>query len=128
MENEYYDQIKRVLREFECYDSRVFRDCGGYLEYAALEVLKYSHRPTPPAPDAAALSPPRRIRIDPQPEQYDGLWYYAGDVYVSDEDLESHLFHDVYGNYKANGVAEAETAAPVLVGGVWYWEIRNVGP
>ena len=53
MENEYCNQIKRVLREFECYDSRVFRDCGGYLAYAALEVLKASYGLTPLGADPA---------------------------------------------------------------------------
>jgi hypothetical protein len=53
MENEYCDQIKRVLREFECYDSRVFRDAGGYLAYTALEVLKASYGLTPLGADPA---------------------------------------------------------------------------
>jgi hypothetical protein len=70
---------------------------------------------------------PRRIRIDPQPEFSDGLWYYGTEngFFGSDESMASHLFNDVYGNYAANGVAEAETAGPVLVDGVWYWEIEE---
>lgn len=40
----------------------------------------------------------RRV-IKPQPEmRFEGsCWFYSNMIFVSDEDMQSHLFHDVYG-------------------------------
>ena len=39
----------------------------------------------------------RRV-MKPQPESVEGgSWFYDGEIYGSDESMQSHLFHDVYG-------------------------------
>ncbi len=67
---------------------------------------------------------PRFIKCDPQPEHLGAdIWKYEGEIFVTRESLRSHLFHDVFGNDKANGVGEWDQAGPTLIEGVWYWEI-----
>lgn len=39
-----------------------------------------------------------QIVINPQPQWCNGYWMYDGQPYMSDDSMESHLFHNVYGN------------------------------
>ncbi len=67
---------------------------------------------------------PRFVKCDPQPVHHGAdLWGYEGEIFVTRESLSSHLFHDVFGAGKANGVGEWDQAQPTLIEGIWYWEI-----
>jgi hypothetical protein len=64
------------------------------------------------------------LRIEPQPElikNSDGAWWYNEEPYLSNDAMESHLFHDVYGDRLGNSTVFDE-CYPVLIDGVWYWQ------
>lgn len=65
-----------------------------------------------------------RIRIEPQPtliNNSDGAWWYEGEPYMSNDAMESHLFHNVYGDRLGNSTVFDE-CYPVLIDGDWYWQ------
>lgn len=77
--------------------------------------------------DDDELDPAVYVYIVPQPERIDCVWWLCDGAAFTTEDMESYLYHDVYGNYRANDIAEDETAAPVLVDGAWYWRRDRAG-
>jgi hypothetical protein len=65
-----------------------------------------------------------RVYIEPQPEPIansDGAWWYDGEPYMSNDAMESHLFHNVYGDRLGNSTVFDE-CYPVLIDGDWYWQ------
>lgn len=66
---------------------------------------------------------PLRVRIEPQPHlDENGVWWYKitpifHQPFFGDEQMESYLFHDVFGNSEID-----VDMFPVLDNGVWYWE------
>ena len=65
-----------------------------------------------------------RVYIEPQPEPIansDGAWWYEGEPYMSNDAMESHLFHNVYGDRLGNSTVFDE-CYPVLIDGDWYWQ------
>lgn len=69
---------------------------------------------------------PPRTRIEPQPKLSDlGVWWYEVSPYFhqpffDDEQMESYLFNEVFGNSEID-----VDMFPVLDNGVWYWERKT---
>lgn len=71
------------------------------------------------------------IKCEPQPqliEQSADMWEYDNQVFIYNHLMEDHLFHNVYGADRANGVGAHQEAYPVLVRGAWYWLIGENTP
>ncbi len=65
----------------------------------------------------------RRI-INPQPQRHDSYWHFDKQVFMSDDDLVSYLFHDYYDKHPRYGAAYVDGTADVL----WVresWQAQN---
>ncbi len=61
------------------------------------------------------------IKCEPQPVHSHDYWWWYGDKFMTDDSLQSYLFHDVWGEYLANVPDDVEDVNVELIDGVWYW-------
>lgn len=75
----------------------------------------------------------RLVRCEPQPARIcdsiiegQWVWEYGDEMFIYDELMQDHLYHNVYGNALDNAdVGDNDEVEPILQDGVWFWKVTE---